>query len=133
MTFFHTHKSTPGSAFNRKYSSSSKWEKNAETHSQTLCIVKDLGKSSLKWDVSIKWLSSELRKPCRLGGMKTVKDREDSFPSVCLVQTQCDNFCFILFLFVILLLFYRSFFLWETESEWTWMTGQVGKHWEEYR
>jgi hypothetical protein len=38
---------------------------------------RDLGALSLKWDVSIKSLHSELREPCRRGGRTSLRARGD--------------------------------------------------------
>lgn len=48
---------------------------NAETHSQAIYTVRDLGTLIPERDVSIKSLSSELREVCRRGSEKNVRVR----------------------------------------------------------
>jgi hypothetical protein len=80
MIFCYTHRSVPHPAIIRKVSSDSTWK---QIHSQTLLRERerererDLGALSLKWDVSIKSLHSELREPCRRGGRTSLRARGD--------------------------------------------------------
>lgn len=50
--------------------------------------------------------------------------------SVCFIQFQCVDLCFILFYFIISLFSFfpkKSVFLWETEMEWLWMGEGIWK------
>jgi hypothetical protein len=65
MIFGYAHRLAACSAIIREASSCSRWDKYRDTPppSLTLYRVRDLGTLSPKWDVSIKFLPSELGEP----------------------------------------------------------------------